>query len=1057
MTVVDVHARSCVDRLSGRGDGGSFSLSPCPEDPSAAVIVRVTTKAKRRRCRRDAHAELKRDRNDCGYADEQNMPSSKSTSPDEVFSGRRTEAKSPKTPVLVNADDRSQEGRHAGQEQGGSALHEDVLQQGEAPQRERAAPLADRPASTTAAYQAADQGGSEVSDTRILYEYEELASGVVFLDSARAVYYFLRKYAQGPERGATAEILLRGCPEKLKVYEALLRKEEEENARIFASDYHSGTTRCGASTSTSGSGITDESGRIATTISEARKTRTAKMTLKEAEAESESPATTPESGTSFASSQQKPSETASTRKNGKSPSGAGKEDHDQMKVVADAAIDSSTPQSSAKAQTKHTKQSKADASHSTFLHDESNVPSSNSSMGDGEGEFDIVVRKGHLQLWNDPLKNLVLRTNQVLSSSISSTSTCQDEINLSSARPRSNSVGCNASSSTSSTEGADGSAKISRQGSLANSEPISTTTFLPRNAETVKPAGVDNILKVDPASCTKEHVDQMSRSSSTNSNRAAGLSVAAPPKKERRRPVPSGAKLTIPMECAEVLVVSSSLLIVTHSYKSAGVLPLQGPEQDDHLLDDVSSPAEALLDMPRILYGVVLHRAGLLQMDNLAHILRQRCGCVLSEPRFENRAELVGYWARAGALGIGNVIRGGASLLSRGITLAGGTAIKREWIPKAGEQVAIASPIKTGVRYTRNASHWLSDSTRHTLARAVKDVSRAVNTRFHDHFEERTTSSFLMFSSSSASREGERKSTQGPGKREENNDRNALSHGSASSSSSQRREKSLSSNTDDHVGEACFEKKTQKDKRTRPEQSAETPETQKVNEGPISDSSMVRTKSKRAQQGSRMPEGINKSASVSAAKEVKMEHHGGSASCFSSSEDRDVRPTQTQSSATDESSAHEKTLSSGFETPSYPSWYKPEHGNTAKTLGLSSLMAGVEIFSAIYDATGEIVSSAAHVTAEVVGHRYGEDAKAVAQDGVRIAQNVIEIKEQLTGKAVATQVAKESLDSYSAYEASRVRSGAEWSNEGLPDIQILYSDADSEGTSFVRNNRMCGA
>ncbi len=81
----------------------------------------------------------------------------------------------------------------------------------------------------------------------------------------------------------------------------------------------------------------------------------------------------------------------------------------------------------------------------------------------------------------------------------------------------------------------------------------------------------------------------------------------------------------------------------------------------------------------------------------------------------------------------------------------------------------------------------------------------------------------------------------------------------------------------------------------------------------------------------------------------------------------------------------------------------------AKTVGLSSVLAGVEIVSAMYDATSEILSSTANVTADLVGHRYGEDAHQIAKDSVQIAQNVLHLKEQFSGKAVVSQVAKETL------------------------------------------------
>eukprot|EP00392_Amoebophrya_sp_AT5.2_P002036 g2041.t1 len=244
--------------------------------------------------------------------------------------------------------------------------------------------------------------------------------------------------------------------------------------------------------------------------------------------------------------------------------------------------------------------------------------------------------------------------------------------------------------------------------------------------------------------------------------------------------MPSGAKLTVAMQNAEVLVVSSTMLIVTHSgstcmglppidfdayedEQGAGLQDLsprsvarlraekieeqhaaeQAHEDDyghstahlDRMLDPDSTIAATSKKAkspsalpPRIMYGIILHDAGLLKLDALADILRTKCNCIVMEPRYENTAELVGYWARTGAMGLSTVIRGGAKVIASGIKLGSGVAIQREWIPRyqteTGEvqKLAVSSPVRNSVKYTKEASGWLSDSTKQTIQNAVKGV-----------------------------------------------------------------------------------------------------------------------------------------------------------------------------------------------------------------------------------------------------------------------------------------------------------------------------------------------
>ncbi|CAD7956493.1 unnamed protein product [Amoebophrya sp. A120] len=185
------------------------------------------------------------------------------------------------------------------------------------------------------------------------------------------------------------------------------------------------------------------------------------------------------------------------------------------------------------------------------------------------------------------------------------------------------------------------------------------------------------------------------------------VTVSAP----RHPVVPRGARLTLAMKDAEVLIVSSSLLIITFSSSTfvppvVAPAPGAGSDETDSASDGEDGAQERrpqreqesevqaapqqeplFLNLPRILYGLFLHQPGLLSMDELTKVLRNNCNCCVLEPRYDNSsAELFSYWTRFSAFHLGSAIRTGAQVVAKGIQFVGEKAREKDWV-KSYEQV----------------------------------------------------------------------------------------------------------------------------------------------------------------------------------------------------------------------------------------------------------------------------------------------------------------------------------------------------------------------------------
>merc|ERR1712107_262748 len=63
----------------------------------------------------------------------------------------------------------------------------------------------------------------------------------------------------------------------------------------------------------------------------------------------------------------------------------------------------------------------------------------------------------------------------------------------------------------------------------------------------------------------------------------------------------------------------------------------------------------------------------------------------------------------------------------------------------------------------------------------------------------------------------------------------------------------------------------------------------------------------------------------------------------------------------------------------------------AKTLAAASLDAGAGVVSSLMSAPCRAAGDIADASCEVIGHRYGEDAGAVARDGAQLVGNVLTV------------------------------------------------------------------
>jgi len=62
-----------------------------------------------------------------------------------------------------------------------------------------------------------------------------------------------------------------------------------------------------------------------------------------------------------------------------------------------------------------------------------------------------------------------------------------------------------------------------------------------------------------------------------------------------------------------------------------------------------------------------------------------------------------------------------------------------------------------------------------------------------------------------------------------------------------------------------------------------------------------------------------------------------------------------------------------------------------KVVGKASLESGVDIWTALLGTTIKVASDAADTSADLIGHRYGEDAAATSRDGLHVVGNVVRV------------------------------------------------------------------
>jgi len=77
----------------------------------------------------------------------------------------------------------------------------------------------------------------------------------------------------------------------------------------------------------------------------------------------------------------------------------------------------------------------------------------------------------------------------------------------------------------------------------------------------------------------------------------------------------------------------------------------------------------------------------------------------------------------------------------------------------------------------------------------------------------------------------------------------------------------------------------------------------------------------------------------------------------------------------------------------------------AQHVGQAGLQAGLTVFAALQDAADQLVRHAADSSADLVGHKFGEEAGDTARDGLHAVGNVLEARGALCPKAVGKKVA----------------------------------------------------
>merc|ERR1712187_597297 len=78
----------------------------------------------------------------------------------------------------------------------------------------------------------------------------------------------------------------------------------------------------------------------------------------------------------------------------------------------------------------------------------------------------------------------------------------------------------------------------------------------------------------------------------------------------------------------------------------------------------------------------------------------------------------------------------------------------------------------------------------------------------------------------------------------------------------------------------------------------------------------------------------------------------------------------------------------------------------ARYVGETSVQAGVQVFIALNDAADLIMQEALGSSADLVGHKFGEEAGGTTREGFHVVGNLIEAKSLASKKAVGKTLGK---------------------------------------------------
>jgi len=115
---------------------------------------------------------------------------------------------------------------------------------------------------------------------------------------------------------------------------------------------------------------------------------------------------------------------------------------------------------------------------------------------------------------------------------------------------------------------------------------------------------------------------------------------------------------------------------------------------------------------------------------------------------------------------------------------------------------------------------------------------------------------------------------------------------------------------------------------------------------------------------------------------------------------------------------------------------RPAEGTkaTVKQVGATTVRAGMGIYASLQDAADSLVDEVCGTAADVVSHKYGEDAGATTREGLHVVGSAWDITSNLTGKRIAKNIAKKSCKEAghgfvrgSAADVSSTTGGASWS------------------------------